>query len=121
MFLAEVHGKLANTATLYFLILAVWGLVRFARRQGISSNYWGALVIAELLILAQGGMGAFLWYSDLRPARDVHILYGLVSGLTIPAVYLYTKGREHRGEMLMYGAANLLTVGVVLRAILTGG
>ncbi len=119
--LAEVHGNLANSALFYFLFIAIWGLVRFARRQGVSSGYWGALVIAELLILAQGGLGAFLWYGGLRPERGVHILYGLVSGLTIPAVYAYTKGREERAEMLMYGAATLLTVGLILRAVLTAG
>ena len=54
MSLTVVHSGLANAALIYFAILAVWGLVRFARRQGVGSSYWGALVIAELLILAQG-------------------------------------------------------------------
>ena len=121
MSLTTIHGNLANAALIYFAILAIWGLVRFARRQGIGSNYWGALVIAELLILAQGSLGAFLWYSGHRPARDIHILYGLVSALTIPAVYVYTKGREERGEVLIYGVVTLVTVGLILRAMTTAG
>ncbi len=121
MSLTVIHGNLANAALIYFAILAVWGLVRFARRQGIGSNYWGALVIAELLILAQGTLGAFLWYSGLRPARGIHILYGLVSGLVIPAVYVYTKGGEERREMLIYAVVALVTVGLILRAMTTAG
>ena len=121
MTLVEVHGRLANTALFYFIFLALWGLVRFARRQGLGPAYWGALVIAELLILAQGGIGAFLWYAGLRPERGLHILYGLVSGLAIPAVYAYTRGREERPEMLIYGVATLVTVGLILRAITTAG
>ena len=121
MSLVEIHGRLANTAVFYFGFLALWGLVRFFRRQGLTPAYWGALVIAELLILTQGGIGAFLWYSGLRPGRGVHILYGLVSGLAIPAVYAYTRGREERAEMLMYGVATLVTVGLILRGIATAG
>lgn len=119
MSLVTVHAQLSNTVLFYFLLLAIWGLVRFARRQGVGPSYWGALVIAELIILAQGGLGAFLWYSGLRPDRSIHILYGLVSGLAIPAVYAYTKGREERAEMLMYGVTTLVTVGLILRAITT--
>jgi CDP-diglyceride synthetase len=121
MSLTVIHGNLANAALIYFAILAVWGLIRFARRQGLGSNYWGALVIAELLILAQGSLGAYLWYSGLRPARGIHILYGLVSALTIPAVYIYTKGREERREILIYAVVALVTVGLILRATTTAG
>jgi hypothetical protein len=121
MSLNAIHGSLSNTALIYFAILAIWGLVRFARRQGVSSNYWGALVIGELLILAQGTLGAFLWYSGLRPGRGIHILYGLVSALSIPAVYVYTKGGEERRDMLIYAAVALVTVGLILRAMTTAG
>ena len=121
MSLPEVHGALANAALIYFLLVAIWGLVRFVRRQGVSANYWGALVIAELLILTLGTLGAFLWYTGFRPARGVHILYGLVSGLAIPAVYVFMKGREDRSEQLMYGVVALVTVGLILRGIVTAG
>ena len=121
MSLVQIHDSLANTALIYFAVLAIWGLVRFARRQAISSSYWGALVIAELLILTQGGIGAFLWYTGHRPERGIHILYGLVSALAIPAIYAFTQGREERSEMLMYSVATLVAVGLVLRAITTAG
>ena len=121
MSLTVVHSNLANAALIYFAILAVWGLARFARRQGVSSSYWGALVIAELLILAQGTLGAYLWYSGLRPGRGIHILYGLVSALSIPAVYAYTKGGEERREMLIYSVVALVTAALILRATVTAG
>jgi len=121
MSLTVIHGNLANAALIYFAILAVWGLIRFARRQRVGPNYWGALVIAELLILAQGTLGAYLWYSGLRPARGIHILYGLVSALAIPAVYIYTRGREDRREILIYAVVALVTVGLILRATTTAG
>jgi heme A synthase len=119
--LTEFHARLGNTALLFVLALSIWGWWRFVRRQGIPPSYWGALFIAELVILVQGALGTYLWFSGLRPARDLHVLYGLVSALAIPGAYAYTKGREGRAEMLAYSAVTLVLVGLLLRAITTGG
>ena len=115
----EVHARLANTALFFCVIMAIWGSWRFIRKQGVNSSYWGALVIAELLILAQGALGAYLWISGHRPAQGIHIMYGIISALAIPGVYFFTKGREERPEMLMYGVAFLVLIGLILRAIVT--
>lgn len=122
MSLVEVHARLANTLLLYVILMAVWGLWRFFRKEGVGSSYWGALVIAEGLIIAQGLLGAYLWFVDsLRPERGgIHILYGVVSALAIPAVYVYTKGGDQRREMIVYAAVLLFTIGLVLRAMSTG-
>lgn len=121
MQLSEIHARLANTAVIFCIIIAVWGGWRFLRKQGVNSNYWGAAVIAEILIIVQGLLGVFLWISDLRPARGwLHILYGVVGVLAIPLVYAYTKGREDRPEMLIYCVGFLILTGLLLRAIVTG-
>ena len=52
-----IHDGLANTVLLYVLVMGIWGLWRFFRKQGVDSSFWGALVIAEILILVQGGIG----------------------------------------------------------------
>src|SRR4030067_2262579 len=104
MSLVEIHGRLANTSLIFFLIMAVWGFWRFFRRQGLGASYWGALVIAEVLIVTQGGLGAYLWISGLRPLRGfIHILYGGASVLAIPLVYSYTKGREGSPGVVLDG------------------
>ena len=117
MSLGDVHGRLANTALIYFGILAVWGLWRAIRKQGLDSSFWGALIIAEILIVIQGGMGLILWLGGERPARGVHILYGVVAALVIPGLYAYTRGENDRRVMLIYGITLLISVGVILRAM----
>jgi len=119
MSLAEIHARLGNTVLFYVAIMGLWGLWRFIRKQGIDSNYWGALVIAEVVIVLQGALGAYLWISGARPGRLIHLLYGIVSALVIPGVYSYTKGDDKRQATLVYGVALLVTVGLVLRAIMT--
>ncbi len=119
MNLSEFHAQFANTALYYFLLISLWGYWRFFRKQGLDASYWGAVVIAEVLLLIQSGIGTYLWIIGLRPARGMHVLYGIVSLTALPAVYIYTKGRSERADMLMYSTTALITVGLLLRAIFT--
>lgn len=119
MSIAEIHARLGNTAVYYLVIMALWALWRYFRKQGMDSNYWGALAIGEVLILLQSGIGAYMWLVGLRPGRGIHILYGIVGLLIIPGLYLYTKGDDKRPVMLIYGITLLIGVGVLLRAIMT--
>lgn len=122
MSLVDIHGSLANTLLLYVIVLAVWGLFRYIRRQGVDGSYWGALAIAEIVVIIQGLLGAYLWFINaLRPERGgIHILYGVLIALAIPLVYLSTKGGDQRRDMLVYAAVLLFTIGLVFRAISTG-
>jgi len=122
MSLADFHARLAISAILYALVLGLWAFWRYFRRQGVHSSYFGALVIAEILFLAQGALGGYMWLTGLRPERGgIHILYGVVGALTIPGVYLFTKGREERRETLIYALAMIFATGILLRAMTTGG
>ena len=103
------------------VLLALWGIWRYFRKQGVDSNYWGALVIGEILILVQGLLGAYLYLIGARPERTIHILYGVVAALVIPGVYAYTKGDDQRRVMLIYGSALVISALLILRAITTAG
>jgi len=118
--LPALHAALSNTAFLYFLAISIWGFWRFFRRQGVDSSYWGTLVIAEILILAQAALGAYMWFLGLRPARGVHLLYGILVLMMIPGAYVYTRGRDARRDILAYGTATIIAVGLIIRATFTG-
>jgi hypothetical protein len=120
--LIEVHARLANTAMIYCIIMAIWGLWRFFRRQGLSGGFFGAVVIAEILLAIQGLIGLILWFGvgEYHP-RYVHWIYGIVLVLGAPIVYVYTKGRQDRPEMLLYAVAYIIMIALVLRARMTGG
>ena len=122
MALADVHSRLANTAMIYCIIMAVWGLIRFFRGQGVSGGYFGAVVIAEILLAIQGLIGLILWFgvATFRPGW-VHWLYGIVLLMGVPLVYAYTKGKQDRPEMLLYAVAFVIMIALVLRATVTAG
>ncbi len=118
----QFHARLANTVALYMLLVSLWGFWRFFRKQGLDSSYWGGLAIAAILPLVQGIVGVILLIMGLLPARGVmHILYGVVSVITIPGVYFYTHGEEDRPALLLYATATLFLAGIALRAMATGG
>jgi hypothetical protein len=122
MSLTEVHGRLANTVLLYLIVMGVWGLWRYIRKEGVASSFWGALIIAEILIVVQGLLGGYLWLTGLQPDRGgVHILYGVIAALGIPSAYIFTKGQEDRSVTLVYSLLALFLVGIALRAMSTGG
>ncbi len=121
MNLVMIHGRLANAVLLYVIILCLWGFWRAFRKENVHSSYWGSLVIAEILILAQGAFGSYLFAIGLQPDRGgMHILYGIVGALSTPAVYFLTKGNNDRRTMLIYAAIMLFNTGIFLRSMSTG-
>ncbi|NLG72680.1 MAG: hypothetical protein GX495_11670 [Chloroflexi bacterium] len=121
MTLVDIHARLANTALFYAIIMALWGILRFLRKEGVGGSYWGALVIAEILFLIQAGLGVTLLLSgsDIG-GQGIHILYGVVSVLVLPGIFTFTRGDDVRRAMLVYGVGFLFLVGILIRAISTG-
>jgi heme A synthase len=116
-----IHSRLANSVILYFFVLMIWALWRFFRKQEMNPNYRGALVIGAFLVLAQALLGVLLWIRGIRPGRaEMHILYGVVSVLGIPAAYLYARERQNRYQMLIIAAGLLFLIGITFRSMATG-
>jgi len=119
MDLSLIHDRLANAMLLFSIIAGLWGFVGGLRRQSMSGNYWGIIAVAELLYLAQGLVGVILWLGGDRPARSVHILYGVVAVLSIPAFYFTSKGRDDQRTVWIYSLLFFFLVAITLRAMTT--
>ena len=120
MSLTIIHQRLATTMILFNIIAAVWGLVIYFRDRSITGNYWGILATGELLILAQAVLGFVLWIQGAQPGRGIHLLYGVVAAITLPAIYGFSQGRDDRRMALGYSLILLFLVGIGWRAITTG-
>ena len=117
MTLTEIHARLATTMLLFLAIAAVWGLASFFLRREVSGSYWGILAVGEILIVAQVIVGVVLLIQGARPDRGIHILYGVVAAISLPAYYAYTRGRDDRQANLTYGLICLFIIGISLRAM----
>jgi len=119
--LLTIHARLLFTILLFFGALALWGLFNFLRGQPISGGYRGALAIGELLMLAQFIVGLLLLLGGRQPYREaIHILYGVVTVITLPGTFAYTRGRDSRYEQLIYAIVCLFLCGIALRSLETG-
>ena len=119
--LAVLHARLVVTILLFFGILSIWGVFSYLRGKSISGSYKGALAIGELLMLAQFVIGVLLMLGGAQPFRPgIHILYGVVAIIGLPATFAYTRGRDERWELLIYVAVCLFLCGIALRALGTG-
>ena len=119
--IALLHARLMITIVLFFGALTLWGLANALRRAGVTGGYRGALAIGELLMLSEFLLGVILFVSGDRPYRPaIHILYGLVAILTLPATFAYTRGRDDRAEQMIYTLACLFLCGIALRGVETG-
>jgi hypothetical protein len=118
--MTQVHTLLSNMISIYSLLLAAWGLANFLRRRPPDGSFNGALVIAVAMYAIEGILGVLLLLVGERPGRSIHWLYGVTILLTIPAIFVFTRGRNSSRESMLYGLGLLFIWGLSERAVETG-
>jgi hypothetical protein len=114
-----IHRGLANSASLFLAILTVWALVQFLRSRPLGASWYGAAVVAELLLLVQFVVGGVLWLQGVQPGPRpwIHILYGTVAVITLPAAHSYFgKLEDSRVQALAMTLACAFLWGIVQRS-----
>jgi heme A synthase len=116
----DLHQRIALSLVLYYAVVGIWGVVLAIRKSEMSPGYRGALVIGVGLGVVQALIGVFLVLSGLRPADNLHFLYGASVILTLPLVMSYIVDKKF-SRPLAFGLASLFMAGLAIRAITTGG
>lgn len=112
-----LHSRIANAAWLFMVILGIWNFVNYVRGRGVDGGVIGAIVVGELMMLAQASLGIILFVSGFYPASTIHFLYGALTVLALPALWVYTRGATDRRASLIWALAGLFMFGLTLRAI----
>lgn len=121
MSLPEIHTRLADSATIFIAVLGIWALLSRLRARPLDSNWYGAAMIGELLLVAQVLVGVYLYYGIglgvALPRPFMHILYGIVAIITLPAAQSYFGQLEdEKVKALAMAAVCFFLWGIVLRA-----
>ena len=77
---------------LFIAIIGIWAFALRVMGRGLDSSWLGAAVVAELLLVAQAVIGATLYlqgYGGMLVRPFMHILYGIVAVLSLPAAWSY--------------------------------
>ena len=114
--LTIMHDRLQVAFMVFMIVIGVWGCGLFFLNRSISGDFWGALVIGEVLVILEAVVGVLLYLNGARPVRGAfHILYGIVAFISIPGAFAFTRGRDSRFEALIYGLLGFFLMGIALR------
>lgn len=118
--LTTIHAGLSNTAVLFVAAIGLWALVLRFMSRSLDSSWYGAALIAEVLLLAQALIGTILYlqgYSGALARPYMHILYGAVAVVTLPAAWGYFGNLDdERVKALAMAVACFFLWGILLRA-----
>jgi heme A synthase len=117
----QLHERLQVTITGVLVALLLWGLLLAALGR-VGRGYLAGLWVAELLLAAQVLLGVLIVLGGvpLGPLA-LHVIYGVVAALVIPAVAAYVGERDGRREALILAGTCLFLLGMVGRAFETAG
>lgn len=120
MSLSQVHAGLAQTGTLFMIALGVWAIVFRIRSRPLDGSWYGGAAVGEILMLVQFALGWVLYgqgLGDNLPRAFVHILYGAVAVITLPAAYLYlSKLEDENVKSILFAIVCFFLMEVVIRA-----
>ena len=61
--MTTLHTGLANTVSLFMLIMGVWALFYYIRNQALDGSFFGIVAVGEILIFVQATFGLLLLLS----------------------------------------------------------
>lgn len=114
--MSTLHHGLANTTTLFMLIMGIWALVLSFRSRPLDGSFFGIVAVGEILLVVQVSLGLILVLGGSTPPRPfLHYLYGVFALFVLPAVYYYTHGGHDRRAALMWFFTGIFMFGLALR------
>ena len=116
----SLHGRIAVAIVLYLSAAGLWGLALGLRGSGPTPSFIGALVVAEIVAVAQGLLGIVLLFSR-SPAQSVHVLYGFALAVALPMAATLVRKRDPRAASFAFGFIALFAAGLAIRGITTAG
>ena len=114
-----IHQRIAYASMLYMLVVGIWGLVGYLRKDSVKPSYLGALLVGQGLVVAQVLLGGLMLGGGLAPGNPMHYLYGFTALISLPLAYSYNQGRSDRRALLVYAIVALFVFGAGVRATTT--
>ena len=108
------HANFAYLVAAANLVVGIWGVVGYRRKQPATRVYWIALGAAWASIFVQGLLGLAMFERYQPPFK--HHFYGFLFAIITLAVFPL-RGEEPRRTLLVFSVATLFIGIVAIRAI----
>ena len=112
------HRVVAVAVLAVTTVSALWAWLVYLRRRPASQLLAHLLAVAQIVLVAQVGLGLLL-LSDHRRAPDrLHYVYGTLALASVLAPWLYAP-EEPRRRLAWFGGATLVAALLAARAYMT--
>lgn len=117
--MARLHDTLGSA-----LLVASIAFTLFAGLRAFAGGALRMLGPAYKAVVAgvavQGLIGAVLLAGDERPADGLHLLYGALALLVLPAASAFSAAAPPRARAGVLAVGGLVTTAVLMRSLVTG-
>ena len=114
--LLRIHKAWAWVVIVGNGLAGAWALAAHHWPKLRSRALWWFVLLAELAIFVQVGLGVGLIAGLKLRAPGMHVFYGFVAAITVAIIYSY-RSQLKRQKYLLYGLGGLFLMGLALRAL----
>ena len=112
------HRVVAVAVLAVTTISAAWAWLVYLRRRPASQLLAHLLALAQIVLVAQVGLGLLLLSDHRRAAHKLHYAYGTLALAAVLAPWLYAP-EEPRRRLAWFGGATLVAAALAARAYMT--
>ena len=112
------HRVVAVAVLAVTAISALWAWLVYLRRRPAPQLLAHLLALAQIVLVAQVGLGLLLLSDHRRAAHKLHYAYGTLALAAVLAPWLYAP-EEPRRRLAWFGGATLVAAALAVRAYLT--
>jgi hypothetical protein len=112
------HRVVAFAVLAVTTISALWAWLVYLRRRPATRLLAHLLALAQIVLVAQVGLGLLLLSDHRRAAHKLHYAYGTLALAAVLAPWLYAP-EEPRRRLAWFGGATLVAAALAVRAYLT--
>ena len=112
----DAHVALGWALVISNGLVGAWALGAHLEPRLRHRTMWGAVIVAELIVIVQVFLGVIhLTSSDVEPA-EFHELYGFAAFASVGIIYAYRNEMRDR-PYLLYGLGSLWLMGLGIRVL----
>jgi hypothetical protein len=112
------HRIVAVAVLAVTTISALWAWLVYLRRRPASKLLAHLLALAQIVLVAQVGLGLLLLSDHRRATHKLHYAYATLALAAVLAPWLYAP-EEPRRRLAWFGGATLVAAALAVRAYLT--
>lgn len=119
-----IHNVLFNMQILYSIALGVYAAVLASRKETLSGNFWGSMLVYAGLngfILLVGVLLLLNGYRVESSGRDaIYVLYMLFLCVIMPGLFSLFRGRDDRNAAIAFSLLALFNAAVSISMLQRG-